>query len=117
MKFKLERFELVRSVIHPKVEFCADRQISKLVYTLFDFQSKNSVRVLLICQCQADVRKLILAVMSVFGHRLICLFVDIFTFTCNRYLGKTKIFINCHCHLRTFFPIPLDVFISVCWSC
>lgn len=51
--------------------FCADREISKLVYTDVDslaYQFKNAVRVLLICQCQPDVRKLIPNVMSVYRH-------------------------------------------------
>ena len=56
--------------------FCADREISKLVYADVDslaYQFKNAVRVLVICQCQSDVRKLIPNVMSVYRHTLICL--------------------------------------------
>lgn len=99
--------------------FCADREIgSKSVYTAVDslaYQFKNAVRVLLICQCQSDVRKLIPNVVSVHRHTSICLFVDTLTLT-HRYLGKTKFVINYQHHLKIFFFIPLDVFMCVWWS-
>lgn len=94
--------------------FAANREISKLVYTDMDsmaYQLNNAVRVLVICQCQSDVRKLIPNVMSVYRHMLICRYFD---FHVHKYLGKTKIVINCHHHREIFFFSFHWMYLCVC---